>query len=306
MKTNPIAFVSSALPLVLGFCFAPTVGTAQDKPGTGSPVVSPTALNAVSAPATAPGAASPVAKGTSATGKADSVPGFPGKTDLDDPSNHDPSLFVPADRTGRDGASRLSKVDLDADLNYDGTFQNSDPSDQSINETVPPGLELGKGEVSRLLVRFKTYETDFTGDLVVTLSVKPVNRDSTTGEFASNPGSSVGRVRIWADQARKQLLVDSGDNAKSSFQWKFDKSQRTGGIPRSLYIEGVSVSPKFKGDVRVMVIASHSSGGAAPAPGSLYLSAFDHLVVTVKDQPVKKDFINNNVEGIWSSANGAQ
>jgi hypothetical protein len=53
-------------------------------------------------------------------------------------------------------------------------------------------------------------------------------------------------------------------------------------------------------------MAAHVAEGAnAETPSSLFQTAFDHLLFTVRDQPVEKEFINNNVEGVWSKVGDA-
>jgi hypothetical protein len=288
MKPNSLLYFSTLLlPSIL---FSPGILKGQEK-AAGAPAVSADALNSVSAPKAKP--ARPA--GNAASGRSAEVT-FPGKTDLDSPESTDPR-FLPLD--GRRGASipRLSKIDLDADLDYDGAFDNDSSAGQGQHEYLPPGLELGKGEVSRLLVRFKTYEPDFTGKLVVRLEASEVNRDAVSGEGAV----SAGQIRVWRDQERKELLIDSADPAKRSVEWTYDSEKRAGGIPRTLYVEGVKVSAKFEGDLRLLVSASHlADGETSGTPSSLYRAAFDHLLLTVRDKPVEKEFINNNVEGVWS------
>jgi len=86
--------------------------------------------------------------------------------------------------------------------------------------------------------------------------------------------------------------------------WTYEKGKRSGGIPKMVYVEGVEASPKVNGDLRLMVISSHRpDGSAAGGKSFLYRPAFDHLLVSVLKDPVEKDFINNNLEGVWSSVN---
>lgn len=292
MKTKTsLAFIFL---VVYGPVSLPTALLSEEKP-----LVSPEALNAVAAPST-----SQVGAGVPSS---NSAPGgnpedFSGKTVLDAPGANDPRLMVPVDEEGKVSVLSLSKIDLDADLDYDGTFNNEAPAVQGIHEFVPPGLVVGVGEVTRLLIRFKTYEENFPGDLVVSLEVIGVNRDSPSGDFVNAGQESVGRIRVWRDQARKELLLDSGDASKNRFEWRYDKEKLSGGIPRTVYLEGVDVSPEFDGDLRLMVVSNHVAEGTDPAtPSSLYRSAFDHLLVTVRKEPVEKEFINNNVEGVWSN-----
>lgn len=306
MKTNS-ASVKGFGPLLLTLMvFSSMVGYGQvTTENTDEAAVSSSALQSVKAPST--GAPVPAAGGASGiAGNGIASLEFPGKTDLDDPGNKDPRLLVPVDAEGKVSVAKISKIDLDADLDYDGRLDNDSGSDQGQHEAVPPGLELGLGELSRLVVRFKTYEEAFPGTLVVALEVDGVNRDSASGAFTAGGQKSVGRIKVWRDQARTELLVDSGDSAKHRFEWRYDSKKRSGGIPRTLYVEGVEVSPKFEGDLRLLLSAAHVADGATSGTvSSLYRSAFDHLLVTVRKEPLEKEFINNNVEGVWSSIKDA-
>lgn len=273
---------------------------AQGGGGEGAaPLVSPSALSAVASPAKA--AAVTSAPGTLPAGNHD-LGDFPGKTDMDEPGYIDPRLIVPVDGRGKEFVTKLSKIDLDADLNYDGTFDNTSSGDQTIREFVPPGLEIGVGELTRFLIRFKTYEREFPGQLVVRLEVAGINRDAVSGAFEKDAGESIGRIRVWRDQARKELLLDSDDTSRLHFEWTYDREGVSGGIPRTVYVEGVRVSPRFEGDLRLLLVSSHVDESPASVP--LYGNAFDHILVTVRDKPVKKEFINNNVENVWSMVVG--
>jgi hypothetical protein len=301
--------INAARTLLAGVAFfgVQFEGRAQDSAApTATTEVSATALKAVEAASKEPSKATTPSTAVAATanGAAAVVEPivFPGKTDLDEPGLSDPRLLVPVDAEGKVMVGKLSKIDLDADLDYDGTLDNASSTDGGQLEFMPPGLELGEGEVTRVVVRFKTYEKDFPGALIAAIEVEGVNRDSTSGLFEGASESSVGRIRVWRDQARKELLVDSGDASKRRFEWRFDPEKRSGGIPRTLYVEGVKASPKFEGDLRLLLSAVQvAEGGDPKTPSSLYQAAFDHVLFTVRDKPVEKEFINNNVEGVWST-----
>ncbi len=233
---------------------------------------------------------------------------FPGKTILDDPAANDARVASGAvsegKRKGR--VTRLSKIDLDGDLNYDGTINNEDPSNQGQLEYVPPGLEIGVGELTRLVIRHTIHDVEFAGQLAVTIEVAGINRDSASGSFPSGLGGEVGRIKVWRDEARAELLLDSADPEKLSKTWIYEKGKLSGGIPRTVCVEGVNVSAKFEGDLRLMALSSHRPDGSAPASSSaLFQSAFDHMLVTVRQTPVSKEFVNNNAEGVWFSPGAA-
>jgi hypothetical protein len=247
---------------------------AQDAPA-GKAMVSGEALSKVTSETS--GSASPAVTGVK-TVTSPASPAFQGKTILDDPEANDPRLSVPVNALGKVVASRLTKIDLDSDLDYDGTINNEEASDQLSVEHVPPGLELGVGELTRMVLRLKVYDEAFAGDLDVSLEVTGINRDSASGSFPAGGSGQVGRIKVWLDQARTELLLDSGDSSKLVKTWTYEKGKRSGGIPKTVYVEGVEAAPKANGDLRLMVISStRSEGSVGGGKSSLYRPAFDTI-----------------------------
>lgn len=242
----------------------------------------------------------------------------------------------------RDSERRIAKLDLDADLNYDGTINNEDPADNGAFEQTPPGLVLGTGEMSKFIIRLRPYRVDFRGEVVVSLEVDGINRGHRSGEFASlgEELSSTARVKVWSDAAKSKLLLDSSDPNLRYHEWVVDETvypaNLPGIVPRTVYVEGISPSPRYMGDVRLLVTVSHRKRGgergvpyvepeysakdvgpysdsakdvvAEPVamvkptqPRFLkrYRTSFDHILLTVWQQPMVKEFVNNNAEGVW-------
>lgn len=165
--------------------------------------------------------------------------------------------------TRRSTNKRLAKIDLDGDFNYDGTVVNSDPSDNGSFQQTPPGLVLGQGELTKLVLRLKPYKVEFDGEAIVTLEVGGVNRHVRDGlyETFKEEASNSGRIRIWLEKEKKTLLIDSGDPEKRFFEWRVPQERYTahlpGVVPRKVYVEGVKVSPMHKGDLRVLATVHH-------------------------------------------------
>jgi hypothetical protein len=213
----------------------------------------------------------------------------------------------------KDAEKKIAKIDLDGDLNYDGVVSNTDPGDNGAFEGTPPGLILGVGEMSKLVLRLSPYRADFEGEVVVTLEVAGINRASKTGTFANfeDEQASVGRIRVWKDASKSVLLVDSGKSDKLVHEFVMDASQYPanlpGLVPRTFYVEGVRTSGEFTGDIRLLTTVSfrpHGSTAESYAESRKTLlkpfrTSFDHMLFTVRSQPAKKDFINNNAEGVW-------
>lgn len=194
-------------------------------------------------------------------------------------------------------------------MDYEGAISNESAGDGGVREYVPPGLQLGEGELTKVVIRFKTYETMYPGDIFVKMEISGIDRFATNGKFSSDSSEkeSTGRIRVWSTPQKKELLLDSGDPQKRSVEWKVDKEKYSrgepGNVPRVVYVEGVEKSPKFEGDLRLLVSSSHSMGGGETrAPSSMYHTAFDHILFTVRESPIPKAFINNNAEGVWPGA----
>lgn len=249
----------------------------------------------------------------------------------------------------RDTERKVVKLDMDADLNYDGTINNDTASgDNGAFESTPPGLMVGVGELSKLVIRVTPYRIDFEGEVVIALELAGVNRAVKTGQFESfeQEKASTGRIRVWRDAAMTELLLDSADPKKRYCEWVADDrvypANLPGIYPRVIYVEGVSVAPGsnpggkdvvsdkavvsdkgvvegsgqggYSGDLRLLITGSHRPKGSGRENYpeyrkkliKAYRTTFDHMLFTVLPNPQPKDFINNNAEGVWLTAQGGK
>lgn len=231
----------------------------------------------------------------------------------------------------RDRQRQIAKLDLDADMNQDGVLSNTDPADNGSFEATPPGVVLGKGELTRMVIRLTPYRVDFDGEVVVTLEVEGINRGVRSGEYASleEELANSGHIRVWRNKDKKELLIDSRDPAKRVVEFTTDyKSYPYNlplAVPRFVYVEGVTESPRYSGDVRLLVTVSHRAPGQASyaemtsgkgveppqvesAPKKVgiksFRTSFDHVLMTVVKEPHPKEFINGNNEGVWVAPPG--
>jgi hypothetical protein len=129
------------------------------------------------------------------------------ETEMDLPSSYH-KYFGQNVTYSKDAERKVAKIDVDGDLNYDGSISNEDPADSGAFEATPPGLVLGVGEMSKLVLRLRPYRIDFQGDVVVGIEVIGINRAAATGRFESfdQERATVGRIRVWQDAAKKKLL----------------------------------------------------------------------------------------------------
>ncbi len=230
----------------------------------------------------------------------------------------------------RDRERQIAKLDMDADMNQDGVLSNTDPADNGSFESTPPGLVLGKGELSRFVIRLIPYRVDFDGEVVVTLEVEGINRGDRSGEYATleEEMANSGHVRVWRDKTKQELLIDSRDPAKRVVEFTTDYKTYPYNlplaVPRFVYVEGVKESPRFSGDVRLLVTVSHRAKGEpsyAQTSGKgveppvvesppkkvgikSFRTSFDHILLTVVKDFHPKEFINGNNEGVWVAPAG--
>ena len=208
---------------------------------------------------------------------------------------------------------KVAKIDLDADLNYDGIVSNEDPADGGSFEATPPGLVVGVGELSKLVVRLSPYRIDYQGNVVVTIEVAGINRAVASGRFGSfeEEQAAVGRIRVWKDAKKGTLLLDSGNPDKLMHEFIMDATKYPanlpGTVPRTLYVEGVGASGAYAGDVRLLITVSHRGQGTTAESYAEsrkkaiknFRTTFDHMLFTVSPTPMEKDFVNNNSDGTW-------
>ncbi len=232
----------------------------------------------------------------------------------------------------RDRERQIAKIDLDSDMNQDGVLSNTDPADGGGFEATPPGQILGKGEMTRVVIRLLPYRVDFDGEVVVTLEVEGINRSDKSGEFGSldEEIASTGHIRVYRDKDKKSLLLDSSNPAKRvvefSTQYKTYPYNLPITVPRYVFVEGLKTSSTYTGDIRLLLTVSHRGpkgsnevaeaqdvSGKAPAPIEgqpakiqikSFRTSFDHILFTVQNEPRFKEFINNNNEGVWIAPAG--
>lgn len=255
---------------------------------------------------------------------------FTGQTNKDAPADFH-KYFGQRVNSWRDRERQIAKLDMDADMNQDGVLSNTDPADGGAFEATPPGLILGEGEMTRVVIRLLPYRVDFDGEVVVTLEVDGINRSTRTGEFESleDELASMGHIRVWRDQSKKNLVLDSMDPAKRVAE--FTTNYKTYPynlpltVPRFVFVEGVKSSPRFTGEIRLLATVSHRSphekervamaaeqpftSAKEPVPITAeeakklgiksFRTSFDHILLTVQKEFQPKEFINNNNEGAW-------
>lgn len=233
-------------------------------------------------------------------------------TEMDLPSSFH-KYFGQRINNWRDTERAIAKIDLDADINYDGIINNNDPQDGGAFEATPPGLQVGVGELTKVIVRVLPYRVDFDGEVVVTLEASGINRSTAKGEFSSfdEEKARTGRIRVWKEPSRKTLLLDSGDPTRRvvefTSQYRVYPYNIPTTIPRAVYVEGVKASHEFTGDLRLLLACSHRAIGATPQSFAesrktllkSFRTTFDHILLTVLPQPLPKEFINNNAERNW-------
>ena len=233
-------------------------------------------------------------------------------TRMDEPSKFHQYYGMGGDSL-RNPEQEIAQIFMKMDMNYDGRIDYTDPSDGGGFKSTPPGLMIATGEMSRCMIFVKPHRVDFHGDAVVTLEITGINRDAFSGEFKNfeQERASVGRIKVWKDHQRKELLLDSADPTRRFVEW-IPKSHTypynlPSVVPTSVWIEGIDVSPKFLGDLRLLITVANRDPGTKREQFQesrnhlikIFRTSFDHILFTVVKTPIIKEFINNNSEGAW-------
>lgn len=222
-----------------------------------------------------------------------------------------------------DKQRRIAKVDLDADLNYDGLINNEDPSDSGAFERTPPGLVVGVGELAKVIVRITPYRVDYTGEAVISMELLGINRGDRAGTFASfeEEMAKTSRIRVWADAERQKLLLDSHDKSKQRVEWNLENQRRALGdvitgmnlpfqnYPRRVYVEGVKAHGPFVGDVRILLAVEHRdvTPGQPSQPKTVerFRDAWETMLVTVTPEPLPKEWVvSEALQDVWLHPKG--
>jgi hypothetical protein len=160
----------------------------------------------------------------------------------------------------------IAKVDIDGDFNYDGVIDNADPADNGEFQQVPPGLVVGVGELTKVILRIRPYRVDHKGEAAVVLQLDGINRGDVSGKFQTfdEEVASTSQVRVWLEPSRKTLLLDSRDPAKRRVEWTMESTMAEGGavtaanlphqrFPRAVWVEGIRPHGQWLGDARLLL-----------------------------------------------------
>lgn len=193
----------------------------------------------------------------------------------------------------------LGTVSLSADTNYDGGIDAGASANVKRN---PPGLVIGAGEMARIdlsvIHNSSRQTTNNSPDLkflyyktAVTLDLRPVNLGHKRGRFKSfeEEQSRGGRVLVWLDVNRQQLLLDSANPGKRRVEWPASTSLP----PKHVYVEGVSVGDS--GTVMMFTLLLDNTN-LSPLADKLFgeKASWDALMFTVWPQPKVKPFVDNS------------
>ncbi len=179
--------------------------------------------------------------------------------------------------------AKVWKFDLDTDINHDGFINEND---SGWMEYTPPGMVMKVGTTAQVHVTLSCRYPFYPGSAVARLSVAGINRGNPTGEFASLDEEihSTAHVIVWADAGKTHKLLDSADPAKRVVEWIVHPGYQLpehSGVPTNVYVEALSPSGQFMGDIRLM----GTMAPLPPAPGEKaynFRVSEDHILFTVK------------------------
>lgn len=180
----------------------------------------------------------------------------------------------------------IGRVDIDSDMDYNGVISN-DGSESGDQESTPPGLVIGHKQMAKIVFRVTPYgstglaETD-ASKLVCSLEVRALNQSRSNGQFSSEEaaGKASGHLRIWADDKRSRLLLDSRDKNKCRVEWKINAP----GAPGFVYAECAEPASAEAVFSLMLNIDDTSSKTYAASKISPYASR-DWMLITCRSQP---------------------
>lgn len=202
----------------------------------------------------------------------------------------------------------LGTVSLSADTNYDGRVDIEATPNVKRN---PPGLVIGMREMARVdlaVVHNASRQTTGSPDLkflyyktAATLDLRPVNLAHKRGRFKSfeDEQSRAGRVRVWLDSERKQLLLDSGNPEMRRVQWPASTSLP----PKHVYVEGVSMGDSGTVMMLTLLLDNNDMG---PIVDKVFgdKASWDAMMLSVWPQPRVKPYIDNSP--VWKLLSGSR
>lgn len=198
----------------------------------------------------------------------------------------------------RSQPSLLGKVSVAADYNYDGEVNGKDKYVERGLTEGPLGLIIGTNEMAKVeltcvptptpkvrigepKIKMKYYK------LALILSIEGVNLAKKNGKFKTmeDEFASCGRILVWSDQTRQELLLDSSDVSKRTLMWPYSESVP---LPH-IYVE--AVEPAQPGNAHVITWElddSYGQNGFQRAFGEP--AVWDRIMVTAHPTGIEKPF----------------
>lgn len=199
--------------------------------------------------------------------------------------------------------SPLGKMSISSDINSDGVIRYRE--DASLKVT-PPGLVVGTNEMTKVLLSCIPDPTSLPPTvgspkvkmkyhkLAVILDVRGVDLGKKNGQFGSieKEIEKCGRILVWADKDRKNLLLDSADSSRRRLVWAYADS-----VPlHHVYVEGVKAA-EAGGSFLITWELDDSFGQNAFQRFFGEPSVWDRLMVSVRPLGSDKPLIDS--DPVW-------
>jgi hypothetical protein len=155
-------------------------------------------------------------------------------------------------------------VDLVGDVNRDGTIAPADPADNGEAETKPPGLRVAIGSFEKLSLRcVPKSRTEGYVRLTVMSGGGEWQNLQDPENLARPRRPAGGRIRVWEDQERTKLILDSHEPERMMVVWTLSDEFPSERIPTTVYAEGLAAS-REDGDVVLVLGYGLAEQPAAP------------------------------------------
>ncbi|MBT7299396.1 MAG: DUF3616 domain-containing protein, partial [Victivallales bacterium] len=178
-------------------------------------------------------------------------------------------------------------IDIDGDINRDGTVVDGDPTDDGEVEDKPPGLPVAIGALEKLSLRCvpRSRTEGYVRFTVVSGGGEWQNLQDPEN-LARPRRPAGGHIRVWEDQERTKLILDSHEPGKKMVVWTLSDEFPIERIPTTVYAEGVAAS-RAAGDV--VLVLGYGSVEVPDGPDTLE----DILVATVPEAKPAVDLVGD-------------
>ncbi|WP_395752799.1 hypothetical protein [Prosthecobacter sp.] len=203
----------------------------------------------------------------------------------------------------------IGRVKIEGDVNFSGQINEADAAMGNEPKRNPYGLTVGAGEMTKLIMTCQpnAYRQRQVGEpkvrmdfykLVTGLEIKGVNLGDKKGRFQNfeQETATCGRILVWMDSTRRQLLLDSADPSRRRVEWLWSATVP----PERIFVEGVR--PTNPGGAFIVTYELDDSNKKGISKWFGEPAVWDRQLITVGQVKVPKPKIDRTPT--WTTVSG--